>query len=141
MKTGLSCALPLGNRPRRLSDDDALAERVRMVLETRPGSMPFRPDFGCELDEVVGEMATAQAVSRAKAAVSSALATWLPDVEVAAVTVRVVPRGATYGELRLPEIPIAERALLALGTQADLEIGVELRTAGPGSVVRTTLSL
>ena len=141
MKTGLSCALALGNRPRRLSEDAALAERIRMVLETRPGSLPYRRDFGCRLDEVVGQMATSKSVSQAKTAVSSALAKWLPELEVTAVTVRVIPRGATSSDLRLPEIPIAERALLALGTQADLEIGVEIRSTGPGSVVRTTLSL
>ncbi|MFT6142383.1 MAG: phage baseplate assembly protein W [Myxococcota bacterium] len=141
MKTGLSCALTLGSNARPLSPEAELAERVRMVLETRPGSLPHRPDFGCRLDEVIGQMATAQAISQTKTAVSSALQRWLPDVELGAVTVRVVPRGATFGGLRLPEIPIAERALLALGTQADLEIGVEIRSTDPGSVVRTTLSL
>jgi len=141
MAHGKSSALTLGTRQRRLSPDALLADRIRMVLETRPGQLPYRPEFGCALDDVVGQMASSEAVAQAEAAVSEALERWLPEVEVSAVTVRVVPTGATQGELRFPEIPIAERALLALGTQADLEVGVEIRSAGSGTVVRTTLSL
>ena len=140
MKLGIGTALPLGRR-RPLSADRSTAERIRMVLETRPGTLPFRPEFGCALDDVVGEMATKDNVRKAKQAVSDALSRWLPDLEVVDVTVRVVPTGVRYEDLRYPEVPTAERALLSLGTQADLEIAIEIRTQGVGTVVRTSLSL
>lgn len=141
MDNGIGPALVLGARERRLSPEKELAERIQMVLETRPGTLPYRRDFGCDFSGVVGQMATNEAVSKARAAVVEALRKWLPDLEIAAVNVRVVPRGATFTQLRYPEVPVAERALLALGTQADLEVSVELRSAGPHGVVRTAVGL
>jgi phage baseplate assembly protein W len=38
-----------------LDGDRALATRIRMVLETRPGHVPWRPTFGCDLAGLVGE--------------------------------------------------------------------------------------
>ncbi len=120
-------ALPLSPRRARLSPEEALAAQIRMVLETLPGQLPWRPDFGCSLSDLVGQPATGQALSRARVHIEEALRRWLPEVTVARCQVRVVTRlGAPE---RPREVPLAEAAIIPLGTHAELAIDLDLETA------------
>jgi phage baseplate assembly protein W len=56
MKPLLDPAVPLG--PAAATRQDDVPTRVRMVLGTRPGQLPWRPTFGCDLDRFVGQPVT-----------------------------------------------------------------------------------
>ena len=118
--------VPLSGGRARLDPTSALVNRVRMVLETRPGRLPWRPDFGCDLASLAGQPASPATLQLARARVEAALGAWLPDVTVRRCLV------STRTELGLgagragPEVPTAERALLRIGASAWLEVELEL---------------
>lgn len=131
----LDLALPLGVRDPYLRGDRAFAERIRMILETRPGALPWRPDFGCNLDDLVGQPATPQRVGEARWRVEHALRRWLPEVKIARCTVQVTRVESGSEAMRQQGVPIAESALLAFGTQAALEVLLDVETpTGPLSL-------
>lgn len=127
MRPILNPALPLRAAEPWLGGDAAVAERVRMVLETQPGTLPWRPDFGCDLGGLVGQPATRARLGEVRWRVEQALRRWIPEVRVArchvdAVSLRAGNTG--FG----PGVPLAEGALLALGTQVALDVSVDLET-------------
>jgi phage baseplate assembly protein W len=126
-------SLPLGNPYPYLDGDEALAARVRMVLETRPGRIPWRPNFGCDLAGLVGFPATPDLLSKARSAIQNALKTWLRDATVLSVEVRATPVVGGHGSSSYGAVPLAETALLTLGVQAVLEADIEIK--GPAGVV------
>lgn len=128
-------ALTLGTRRARVSEDETIAERIRLVLETRPGTLPWRPDFGCDLGPLVGQPATTQRVNEARWKVEQALRRWLPELELTRCEVHVVYADVGAGRVRYLEVPLAESSLLSLGTQAGLEIVIDVETpSGPLAV-------
>lgn len=132
-------AVVLGGRQPRLDPASALVERVRMVLETRPGLSPWRPDFGCDLAGLTGQPATAATLQMARSRVEAALRRWVPDAAIVRCDVRIVTElGAAAGSAG-PEIPLAEAALLRLGASTWLEVRVELRAALGTVTVETAL--
>jgi hypothetical protein len=123
-------AVPLGAARPRQQGLDALESRLRLVLETRPGRLPWRPDFGCDLVNLQGEPATPANLSRAAFVVEVALQRWLPDVKVQRCEVRADPLPSPHG--RDPSTPAGEGALLSLGVHAELRVELDLFTAlGP----------
>ena len=124
--TYLRTPLHLDGFDRPLGPEEALTQRLQMVLDTRPGQVPWRPDFGCDLEGLVGEPATSQNLRRAQQLVEGALQNWMPDVDVVSVDVTFVPLQGGFGS-RHPTVPLAEAALLALGVQVALEVQVEVR--------------
>lgn len=113
-----------------LHGDAELAARVRMVLETRPGTLPWRPDFGCDLAALVGEPATSARMGEVRWKVEQAVRRWVPAVKVARCRVTVVP--LREDDAGFAQAPLAERAVVALGTRALLEVSLELETTlGP----------
>jgi phage baseplate assembly protein W len=125
-------AVPLVRRGPAASRAERLEARLRLVLETRPGRLPWRPDFGCDLAALVGEPATPQNLGRAKYQVDQALARWLPDVRVVRCEVALRPILASVAPTGAP---VGEGALLSLGTQAVLHVHLDLDTAlGPVQV-------
>src|SRR3954464_265575 len=68
-------------------------QAIVLILATAPGERPMRPEFGCELHDLVFETVDAAtvgrtaAVGRVGAAVRRALARWEPRVDVTAVDV------------------------------------------------------
>lgn len=136
MSEMLDPALPLGARDGTVRGDRAFAERIRMILETRPGTLPWRPDFGCDLDDLIGQPATPQRVNEARWRVEHALRRWLPEVKVLSCHVQLSRLEGSAGEdLRRREVPLAESALLALGMQAALEVLLDVETPlGPLSL-------
>lgn len=131
-------SVPVGVSDPWVTHDQALSARVSMVLETRPGTLPWRPDFGCDLSSLVGRPATPQRLNEARWRVEEALARWIPEVEVVQVQVNVVPLSQWTRGFKAPRVPLAESALLSLGVQAALEVEVELK-APMGPVALTAV--
>ena len=134
-RTMLHPALFLGERRPYLSAEEALAARIRMVLETRPGQVPWQSDFGCDLAALVGQPATAQRLNEARWRIEEAVRRWVPDAEVLRCHVRVSADGAPMGQRRPRDVPLAESALMSLGKQAVLEVELDVKTdLGPVAV-------
>jgi phage baseplate assembly protein W len=129
-------AVPIDGRRPILDGADALIARLRMVLETRPGRVPWRPEFGCDLAGLVGEPASPQNLAQASFLVERALARWIPEVGVVSCTCTAeIAPGSTPGE---GNAPAGEGALLSLGSQAQLRIHLLVRSAaGPLQVDAT----
>jgi phage baseplate assembly protein W len=64
------------------SEEDKVRQSIELVLRTAPGERPMRPDFGCGIHELVFEAVGNAMIGRVIAAVSSALATWEPRIDV-----------------------------------------------------------
>ena len=131
MSPNLRAALPVDGLPgQELSPGDELAQRLQIVLNTKPGTIPWRPDFGCDLTSLVGQPATQRNLQKARGLVESALRGSLPDVSFDDVKVRLAAHSGRGAELDHPSIPLAEAALLRLGVQARLEVTLEVRVPG-----------
>ncbi len=123
----LRASLCLDGFERPLSPDAVLSQRLQMVLGTRPGQIPWRPGFGCDLWSLVGEPATSSNLTQARRLVLRALSQWMADVEVVDVSVRFSPHADPGSASRHPTVPLAEAALLSLGVQVGLEVQVEVK--------------
>ena len=128
MKKRLQNSVPLGAMRPYQSTEEALVDRISLVLQTRPGQIPWRPEFGCQLEEMLGAQASGSQVVQARYAIQQALGRFLPDIEVAGVRVRVVPMEGSRDRFKLAEIPIAERALVGAGAGAVLQVDVDIET-------------
>jgi phage baseplate assembly protein W len=127
---GFSPALPLGSASDLVvPGGDALAYRVRQLLSTKPGDLPWLPDYGLDLRALVGEGATGVTLDLAKSRITQAINRWLPGVTVQACDVTVQPR-ETPGFR--PDGPI-ERSLVPLGGQATLVVNLSLSAGAGGS--------
>lgn len=139
MRTGLGIDAPFGRRIGRRLDIQDIAQRVRLVLETRPGTLPWRPDFGCDLDRLVGQPLTQANLAEIRAAIQRALESALPEIVVLEIGVQLrTELGAPTRELAR-ELPIAEAALIPFGAGAHLDISLLLE--GPAGTWSLGLSL
>jgi phage baseplate assembly protein W len=126
----IDLALRLLPPARKPSAAGELAARVRLVLETAPGKLPYLPELGCDLEGLVGATGGAPRLAEVQQRITGALHRWVPGVRVRSCEVRQVPlaaaraaRGAT---------PVAEAALASAGISARLEVHVVVETAeGP----------
>lgn len=128
---------PLGVPRATQSGAEALETRLRLVLETRPGRLPWRPTFGCDLASLQGEPATPANLSRASFVVEQALQRWLPEVKVLRCAVQSAPLPTLHA--REPSTPAGEGALLSLGVHAELR--VELDLASPLGALHVSTAL
>ncbi len=128
MNRTLHSAVPLGSLRPWVSPEEALSAKIRMILETRPGQLPWRPDFGCDLRGLIGRQANDETLVKARYEVQTALSRWLPDVDVQSVNIALDSSGPGADQFRHPEIPIGERALVGSGPLAAVRIDVELET-------------
>ncbi len=118
----------IGAAAYRAARGQRTVSRVRAILETRPGTLPWRPEFGVDLARLVGAALTRQQLEDARAAIVDAIATWAPDIQVIDCEVSAVTAfGAGPGQTDRT-IPLAEGALVRLGTQASLRIDLSLRS-------------
>ncbi len=132
---GFDPALPLGSAPDLLvSGGDALAFRVEQLLSTRPGDIPWMPEFGLDLRALVGEGATGVTLDLARSRITQAITRWLPEVTVQTCDVSVQPRETPGFH---PVGPI-ERSLVPLGGQATLVVNLSL-SAGAGDSTQLKL--
>ena len=110
------------------SELDVLVGRARLILETRPGRMPWSPRLGVDLDDLAQGAASPGQIARTRAAIEDALREGLPEgalQDVELLITRVEAATAAGGQ-----VPFAERALASAGARATLEVRVRLRCQG-----------
>jgi phage baseplate assembly protein W len=133
--SGFDLSLSLRPAPRRSSAEE-LADRVRMILETERGKLPFKPEFGCELSGLVGSEASTKRLSEIRMRINSALRRWVPDGEVVSCKVAMMPvvdSGSAGG-------PVAERAMASHGLARVIEVRVVLESDGVPLKIEAQLS-
>lgn len=69
-----------------LGEDDKVAQAIENILRTAPGERVTRPDFGCGIHDLVFQSLSSNMLGSVISAVSSALATWEPRIDVLEVT-------------------------------------------------------
>lgn len=121
-------SVPIGPADPWLRGADAIVASVRMVLETRPGTLPWRPDYGCDLSSLVGQPATPERLNQARFRIEQALRAWVPGTDVARCDVTVVTDPSVSNALDAAAMPIAERALARGGVVGRLEIRLDIVT-------------
>lgn len=70
------------------SEDDKVRQSIEIILRTAPGERVMRPDFGCQIHDLVFDTISGAMVGRVAAVVASALATWEPRIDVLGVNPR-----------------------------------------------------
>lgn len=131
--------VPLASRRPSLDPAQALAARIRMVLETTPGDLPYRPRFGCNLTNFAGQPATDRVLEQVRVTVEDALTRFVPGITVRACEVRARTHlGSAPGGSR--DVPVAEQAMVRLGVQATLEIRVDVKSKFGSLNVSTALT-
>jgi hypothetical protein len=109
---------------------DALVDRVRILLETKPGSLPYAKRLGCDLDSLSHGAVTPSRLAETQARIDGVLARGLPDGALGGTEVRVIDVAA--GTAAGGPVPFAERALASNGARATLAVRVQLNTeSGP----------
>ena len=126
MKRILHPSLTLGARKPFLSQRDSMLARLDMVLHSRIGDIPWRPEFGCDVTGLVGEPATPTRIQQTRALVERTVQEWLPDVTVNDCAVQLVHAGGVANTHREAGIPVAEAALVAMGTESNLELKLDI---------------
>ncbi len=121
--------------PSPRSHAEELADRVRMILETERGRLPYAPQFGCELSGLVGSEASKKRLSEIRMRINSALRRWMPDGHVTSCKVAMV--SATS---QAPGGPVAERALASQGLARVLEVRVVVESDGVPLEIEARLS-
>ena len=119
-------SLTLGSRKPYLDKTSEALTRIDIVLNTRPGDLPWNSEFGCDLTDLVGESATPTRVDETKAEVETALSKWLPNVKVQNCEVQLVSAQGQVISHREANIPVAEAALVSQGTDARLELKLDI---------------
>lgn len=121
-------AVPIGGPAATRSTPPTLEERLRMVVETAPGTMPWRPRYGLSLADLAGESLTVPRLATARWRVLRALGEAFPEGRVLRCDLHVVRVDSRSGTDRT--LPAAERALVALGSAAHVEIDVAIELPG-----------
>ena len=60
-------------------------QSIETILRTAPGERVMRPDFGCNIHDLVFETLSTAMIGRVVDSVSSALAAWEPRIDVLSV--------------------------------------------------------
>jgi phage baseplate assembly protein W len=86
---GSGLAFPLQVDPRGgialAGGEEDIDQALALILSTAPGERPMRPEFGCELHDLVFDTIDAATVGRMETAVRTALDRWEPRVEVTGI--------------------------------------------------------
>lgn len=127
MRAPVDLALRLVPPLRAPSAASELASRVRLVLETRPGQLPYLPEFGCDLEGLLGATASEPRLAEVKLRIVGALQRFVPGVRVRSCEVRSTPIGRAGASWR-DHAPIAEVALASAGISSRLEVHVVVET-------------
>jgi len=118
-------AMVIGGVDRR-SPAERMADRIRLVLETQPGDLPYAPRLGCDLRGLVGATASKPRIAEARSRITGALDRFLPDARLASVEVELVEAQAHDSSYR--GTPLAEAALASQRASVVLEIRIEVST-------------
>lgn len=71
-----------GDRIVEAGQDDKIRQAIEVILRTAPGERVTRPDFGCGIHDLVFESLSNDMLGRVISAVSEALASWEPRIDV-----------------------------------------------------------
>lgn len=74
-----------------VSEDREIAEAIRLIIGTRYGERPMRPDFGCGIHRYIFDPPDSTTAGRIAYDVETSLRRWEPRIEVEEVTVSVDP--------------------------------------------------
>src|SRR5262249_28079743 len=59
-----------------------IEQAIRLILGTAQGERPMRPEFGCDVHDLVFDTIDAEMVGKVESAVRRALARWEPRIDV-----------------------------------------------------------
>ena len=139
LQFNLPAAVPFGESGLQEPSVARLVERLRMVLETRPGHLPWQPEFGCSLDDLVGEPLTSLNLGSARSRIQDAIQRWMPEVELVSASLEVINDWETAGTGRPRSLPMAEAAMVPFGVGGSLLVSLQIESQfGPVSL-RLTL--
>lgn len=131
MRSLLDPALRLGVGNPRREAGEFWADRIRSVLLTRPGTLPWRPQYGFDIEWLLGQPLNTVNVTLLRMRLRSTLARWLPDLKVNELKIavhsdhRALVQSDRY-------VPPAEAALLPYGSGGRVEILLDVTTpSGP----------
>lgn len=65
-----------------VSADQDIQQSIAIILGTRPGERVMRPEFGCDVSDLIFEPRDAILVGKIRSSVTRALARWEPRIEV-----------------------------------------------------------
>jgi phage baseplate assembly protein W len=86
---GSGLAFPLQVDPRGgvalATGHEDIEQAMTLILATAPRERPMRPEFGCEIHDLIFDTIDAATIGRMESAVRSALDRWEPRVEVQAI--------------------------------------------------------
>src|SRR4051794_3758153 len=82
--TGLAfpVALDASGRVALASGADDVEQAIGIILATAPGERPMRPEFGCDVHQLVFEQMDGSTVGRMERAIRVALRRWEPRIDV-----------------------------------------------------------
>lgn len=126
MKKIMHASLTMGSRKPFLHRTEESLTRIDMVLKTRPGQLPWNPEFGCDITDLIGESATEERISATQDEVERSLRAFLPSASVLSCEVHLVTGEGQVVAYRDQSVPTAESALVALGTDARLELRLDI---------------
>jgi hypothetical protein len=93
---GRGWAAPTGvdgtGEARLVAGADLVRQSIRLVLGTRRGTRPMRPDFGAGLEDFLFEPVTTTTAALIRHRVETALVRWEPRIDVTEVLVEVEDR-------------------------------------------------
>jgi len=83
---GAGLAFPLGVDHRGAialaRGEDDIEQAMGIILGTAPGERPMRPEFGCDVHDLVFDTVDAAMIGRMETAIRAALDRWEPRIEV-----------------------------------------------------------
>jgi Bacteriophage baseplate protein W len=65
--------------------EDDIEQAIGVILSTAPGERPMRPEFGCEVHDLIFDTIDAAMVGRMDTAVRNALDRWEPRIVVTGI--------------------------------------------------------
>lgn len=80
--------LRLGAEGEAVEGVDEIAQALRILLHTPPGSVPFDPEFGCDVLAWVDRLDAPGALPGIVRAISQAVARWEPRIKLRGVSLR-----------------------------------------------------
>jgi uncharacterized protein len=85
--TGLAFPLSVDARGRfaLVKDEVDIDQAIGLIIDTRPGERPMRPEFGCGVHDNVFENVDAHTTGRIEVAIRQALDRWEPRIEVESI--------------------------------------------------------
>jgi uncharacterized protein len=73
--------------------EEDIEQAIEIIIGTAPGERPMRPEFGCDVHDLVFETIDAAMVGRMETAIREALDRWEPRVEIESIDLDLAAAG------------------------------------------------